>query len=440
MALRGQRFELDLDADDFTPLPTTEKATEISDSPNLIGEIKERDPAAAPTPPKPKASRTGFPEHTKRTNVSAFKQQKTRQHASLSQLSQQKADPSSSPLPARPRPSDQAIAHRLGQKHGYDSEAQEKAQISDENNRRIAAMSDEDIEEARIELMANLSPPLIERLLKRANIDDDNHEKSRLPEARVQDDGYGHPEATGDQQKHNMQDELPTGSAEAEDHPHSDSNREIPPGPIIHFPVPPRPASSFVPLDPNSSAFLSDLKTHYFPDTPHDPSSLSWLQDPTIEENEESPYNPTRDNYSTSHLRFSFRGAIIPPVESLEISVDKGLHHHGLAPSSAGYTIPELAILSRSTLPNQRCIAYQVMGRILFRLGRGDFGPRGSELQDGLWSVVEKERVIEVMMSEANRSGGHMSAKTYATEALWLWRRGGGGDRGLLKESEKIAK
>ena len=53
---------------------------------------------------------------------------------------------------------------------------------------------------------------------------------------------------------------------------------------------------------------------------------------------------------------------------------------------------------------------------------------------------MENERVIEVMMSEANRIGGHVSAKTYATEALWLWRRGGGGDRGLLKEGERIAK
>jgi hypothetical protein len=53
---------------------------------------------------------------------------------------------------------------------------------------------------------------------------------------------------------------------------------------------------------------------------------------------------------------------------------------------------------------------------------------------------VEKERVIEVIMSEANRNGGHVSAKAYATEALWLWRRGGGGDRGLLKETERMAK
>jgi hypothetical protein len=443
MALRGQRFELDLDADEFTPVPVVQNPEDTSDSPSLIGEIKERDPSSAPAPPKLKVSRTGFPEHRKRTNVSAFRQQKAQQNDTLLQSSQQKATLFSQPPVSHTQPSDQAIAHQLGRKHGYDFEAQEKAKISEENSRRIAAMSDEDIEEARAELMANLNPALIEKLLKRANIDDVNPEQSRLPEhqtPRGPRGDHGYPEATESQDKHDTRDEIPIGSEESERHLDSDLDHEIASGPSAHFPVPPRPVSSFVPLDPNSPAFLSELKTHYFPDTPHDPSSLSWLQDPTTEEEEESPYNPTRDNYSTTQLRFSFKGTIIPPAESLQIPVEKGLHHHGLAPSSAGYTIPELAILSRSTLPNQRCIAYQVMGRILFRLGRGDFGPRGSELQEGLWSVVEKERVVEVIMSEANRNGGHVSAKTYATEALWLWRKGGGGDRGLLKETERIAK
>jgi hypothetical protein len=439
MALRGQRFELDLDADDFTPFPATQNqrdTSDIPDIPDVIGEIKERDPTTTPAPPKLKASRTGFPEHRKRAHVSAFRQQKGRQNDYLPQFSQQKAEPFSPPPATHTQPSDQAMAHRLGRKHGYDFEAQEKAKISDENTRRIAAMSEEDIEEARAELMANLNPALIERLLKRANIDDDSPEMSepQKPQPQPQGDESSSSGAADDQETCDTRNEA---GAPADS---TASVHSIQAGPAIHFPVSPRPASSFVPLDPNSPAFLSDLKTHYFPDIAHDPSSLSWLQNPTTEENEESPYNPTRDNYSTAQLRFSFTGTIIPPAESLEISVEKGLHHHGLAPSSAGYTIPELAILSRSALANQRCIAYQVMGRMLFRLGKGDFGPRGSELQEGLWSVVEKERVIEVMMSEANRDGGHVSAKTYATEALWLWRRSGGGDRGLLKETERIAK
>ena len=54
-----------------------------------------------------------------------------------------------------------------------------------------------------------------------------------------------------------------------------------------------------------------------------------------------------------------------------------GLHHHGAAPEDAGYTIGELAHLARSTVPAQRCVAFQTLGRVLYRLGRGEFGGRG---------------------------------------------------------------
>src|SRR5213079_723350 len=121
-------------------------------------------------------------------------------------------------------------------------------------------------------------------------------------EAQVRDDDHGCPKAADGQEALHAQDDRHNELDEALRHPHAGPRHEISAGPAIHFPVPPRPASSFVPLDPNSPAFLSDLKTHYFPDTPHDPASLSWLQDPTTEENEESPYNPTRENYSAAQL------------------------------------------------------------------------------------------------------------------------------------------
>jgi RNA polymerase II-associated protein 1 len=121
-------------------------------------------------------------------------------------------------------------------------------------------------------------------------------------------------------------------------------------------------------------------------------------------------------------------------------------------PEAAGYTIPELAMLSRSTVPAQRCIAWQVLGRILFRLGKGEFGERGSTLVEGLWRNVEREGVVARMLAEANgekseqsQAGGlagteksglgrHASAKAWATEGVWLWRFGGG-DRGISSES-----
>jgi hypothetical protein len=209
-------------------------------------------------------------------------------------------------------------------------------------------------------------------------------------------------------------------------------------------------------LDPSSPSFLADLQTHYFPDTPHNPSTLSWLQLPSRDPHDpdaSSAYHPASivTSVSPSALRFSLSGTVLSPSTSLSLPTSLGLHHHAQDPEAAGYTIPELAILSRSTLPAQRCIAWQVVGRILFRLGKGEFGERGSALVEGLWSVVEREGVVARMLEEAGgesdrtvangdsageKRGGigrHASAKAWAVEGVWLWRKGGG-DRGISKE------
>jgi len=420
MTGRGQRFELDLDADDFAVRPLEEDSSRHANAPPVVKEIQEHDSDAPPPPPSFKSSKSGFPEHKPRRSVSAFRM---RQQAGV--------------LPPRPsissqvEPSDSAIAHQIGQKYGVDLESRQKAEISEENKRRIAEMSIEDIEEARGQLLRNLNPAFIERLLKRANIEEDQQHQPHWPEERQEVEEADHViDAATTEPLGRLEDTRESMTA-------ADGKR---PESSIHFPIPPRSADDFVPLDSNDPSFLSDLKSHYFPNTPHDPSSLSWLQDPTDAENEDSLYHPEKESFLASALRFGFNGRLIPPKESLEIDVKHGLHHHGDAPSSAGYTIPELSILARSSMPNQRCMAYQVLGRILYRLGRGDFGPRGSELEQALWSVIEKERPVEVIMSEANRPSGHASAKTYAIDALWLWKKGGGGDRGVLKPGQNLAK
>lgn len=78
-----------------------------------------------------------------------------------------------------------------------------------------------------------------------------------------------------------------------------------------------------------------------------------------------------------------------------------GLHHHADAPEAAGYTIPELARLARSSFPAQRCIAFQTLGRILYRLGAGHYGPDGTDLVDGLWRCVDQGRVLEMLQRAA---------------------------------------
>jgi hypothetical protein len=103
-------------------------------------------------------------------------------------------------------------------------------------------------------------------------------------------------------------------------------------------------------------------------------------------------------------------------------------------------------------------MAYQTLGRILYRLGQGEFGvekpkqetdgpvrvvtdpdEEGEEVTEdddvghymaaGLWKCIEDGRVIETLTEEANKQKGHLTARTFAQEALWNWRRGGGRKR-----------
>ncbi|PGH06741.1 hypothetical protein GX51_02182 [Blastomyces parvus] len=500
MAIRGERFHIDLSDDDGSNNDDADALHDPAQSHSLafIGDIKERaSPSTTPLPPAPpqtSSTSTGFPGPRKRSRVSTFKKQR----AEPEYLRRQRQQPPKSP----------SGRSNLGQAPSYAEN--EKKSIEEENKQRLAAMSPAEIERERGELMSALPQSLIERLLRRANIEEDHqHEEMKLRMDKGKRDNKEEvnsptvptrePEGMSTQAKkppksvsfdipssqtaekpavadfeEQERPSQPSSTIENLPPPHPPSElypaSEFPTGPI-HFPKPPPRQSPMPNLDPSSPSFLADLQTHYFPDIPHDPSSLSWLQPPN-DPSSDDPTNPSTSPYhpdsaataaSPASLRFSLTGNLLAPRTSLSLPTTLGLHHHADDPEAAGYTIPELAILSRSTLPAQRCLAWQVLGRFLYRLGKGEFGERGSALVEGLWSVVEREGVVAGMLAEAGggpsksepttsttpttagdgasssassvgRIGKHASARAWATEAIWLWRRGGGGDRGLTKE------
>ena len=203
----------------------------------------------------------------------------------------------------------------------------------------------------------------------------------------------------------------------------------------VHFPKPPMPA-----LDPNSPAFLDDLHATFFPNLAHDPSKLDWMR-PRSAAGSSASSGTTPDT-----ARFGFDGALLSPDAA--VPETQGLHHHGDAPDAPGYTLAELARLARSALAAQRCVALQTLGRVLYRLGRGDFSaPRSPEAAGGggggggrrgssgaLWARVREERIADTLLEEARRERGHRTAIALAREAVWNWRRGveeGGGEDGL---------
>lgn len=201
----------------------------------------------------------------------------------------------------------------------------------------------------------------------------------------------------------------------------------------VHFPAAPAPPD----LDPSDPDFLATLHQKFFPSLPADPSKLAWMAPIPTEDSpadQESPYYPGQSSLPVSALRFDFKGRLIPPRLSRQIPVSKGLHHHGEAPEAAGYTIPELARLARSSVNSQRCIAFRTLGRMLFRLGKGEWGTGAGgrdgdedDLAFGLWRCFQEGRVLETIGEAAGveEGVGSVSVRAYAIEAMWLFEKGG---------------
>lgn len=415
--------------------------------PTFVGDIQERESssATAPVAPSFNANVNGFPAHKKRVpRVSAFKQQRASKEQQAAAV-----------------PKTQDAPKSMGTT-GFDADEERRA-IDAENQRTLAAMSDQEIEEERQELLKNLSPALLQKLLMRSNIDEGSNERDLYPEAKIvkplatdeikseatpksvntKKVSFTAPEeaTTAD----TVQSSTPTANAATNTSDVATNS--------IHFPTPPQPPD----LDPNDPSFLKNLHDKYFPTLPYNPSELSWMA-PIDPSDKSSPYHPSQTALNATELRFDFKGALLAPSVARAIPSDRGLHHHADAPEAAGYTIPELAVLARSKVAAQRCMAYQTLGRILYRLGQGEFGVEkarqdtngpvqvaknpevdeseddededvGSAMASGLWSCMDEGHVVETLTEEANKTKGHLTARTFAQEALWNWRRGGGRPR-----------
>jgi hypothetical protein len=442
MDLRGQRFTVDLSDDDDER--GSDSRIPSSAAPSIpgafIGDIQERASTTPPTAPKLKSSTSGFPEHKKRTRVSAFKQQRSGSTVPVSSASHKgHASPRNQTPPTNRNKTDP----------NFDEE--ERKQIDVENNRRLASMSAEEIDEERQELLSALDPSLIERLLKRANLDQgrgdtgiekaptkvaEQEEKEQSILTKVEDVAVSAPKPTGKpvatpKSVRFEDDEAPTEPIELQpvsNIPCTSAVKLMQPS--IHFPSAPQAPE----LDPSDPEFFENLHKQYFPSLPADPSKLAWAAPiPTHGSlaDQESPYYPGLDGVAPSALRFGFRGGVLPPRIARAVPVTKGLHHHGEAPEAAGYTIPELARLSRSAFPAQRSMAFQTLGRIMYRLGRGDFNQGGGELVKGIRKCLEDGKVTQTLEEAASAEGGHQASKAHATMALWLQHIGGRKDAAL---------
>lgn len=417
----GIKFDIELEAQ-----PVEDANERVEPASGFVGDVQERQHATPRPPAFPSLkSSTGFPLHSKRAVSSG-----TRLNKKPSSVSQARTP--SHPIGNRQADvgpvADASAPNTLAQ---YGSISNDRKQIHDENEQRLAAMSEDEILEARNEIMSALDPSLLQRLLRKSDIASGSNEAESISDVPQPVTQVTRTSLTaGDSVM------IDGGEAE-EEHEAVIEQTEPISADTIHFPRAPQPPD----LDPSSATFLDDLHSKYFPSLPADVDKLEWMR--SSSSSNKNSYDPSQTALKPGDIRFDFKGSLIPPTKALSVPVSEGLHHHGDAPEAAGYTIPELAHLSRSTYAPQRCIASQTLGRILFKLGKGEFGDPGEpgagtvgaedtfgELARGLWREVESQHVIPQLIAESEGNGvdggRHVSAKAYATEAVWLWQRGGG--------------
>jgi hypothetical protein len=116
------------------------------------------------------------------------------------------------------------------------------------------------------------------------------------------------------------------------------------------------------------------IRRRFFPDVPADDPNLAWISQSS---------NNAVDTTPPPSLRFDLRGDPIPPALSSKLPTSLGLHHHAEG-SHAGYTLDDIFLLTRSTVPAQRTIMYGILmgvARNLSKMLKGSVVPYMEELK-----------------------------------------------------------
>jgi len=151
-----------------------------------------------------------------------------------------------------------------------------------------------------------------------------------------------------------------------------------------------------------------DIRRRYFPNArPFDPS-LEWIQ----------PTKPAGSIFSASAstVRFDLDGKPIPTELSSSLPTHLGLHHHAEG-EHAGYTLDDVLLLSRSTVPAQRASMLKILARVAGRLGRN----LGGDLSNGVEELRGQELLLRqrFLATAVEAIGERGSVGAMAIELLW---------------------
>ena len=146
-----------------------------------------------------------------------------------------------------------------------------------------------------------------------------------------------------------------------------------------------------------------DIRRRFFPEAnPREPS-LEWI----------TSEGGSAENISDT--RFDLAGDPIPVELLTTIPTHMGLHHH--AGSLAGYTMEDLLLLSRSTVPAQRMATLEILSKVLRNVRRGKTS-EGSALPNDLMSKSDELRG-RIIAAGVEALSGKGSAVVRAIEVVW---------------------
>ena len=124
------------------------------------------------------------------------------------------------------------------------------------------------------------------------------------------------------------------------------------------------------------------IRRRFFPTESTHNLALQWMEEPS------SPATPSlleSGSSTLSSIRFDLAGDPIPLDLVATLPTQLGLHHHGDSAELAGYTLADLFLLSRSTVPNQRTIVLKALAGLLSNLRRTNRKtPKGVEIPEVL--------------------------------------------------------
>ncbi|EPT00236.1 hypothetical protein FOMPIDRAFT_99957 [Fomitopsis schrenkii] len=423
----------------------------------LVGSIFERKPNSKPSAPTFRADvsgKTGFP-FVQHRSKSAFA--RAREEQKKGEPSRLQNVPVVYPAMKLEIPAPKVVAQPSSGESG-----DWRQQIEEENQRRVEAMTEEEREQERREILEKFGPDVSEILRKArearlgrkkdlAGVGDGREEIPLVPGSPPRS-----PALSSDGRASRPSSPPASAMSRPGTRPSSRADRRIrfaelaptdihvyesaPPSPrkkALALP-PPSPADGPVkslgqwkgsigpirqrdahePLDdPSAVAVITleegtpeDIRRRFFPTAPaHDPS-LEWIEGGGPPKSSGASVSPD------STLRFDLTGTPIPPELSATLPTHLGLHHHADG-DRAGYTLEDVFLLSRSTVPGQRATMLSVLSRIVRRLGK-------VRAQDPSQGIPELQGQLEAVRKRALAAGveamgerGSVGAR--AVELMW---------------------